>query len=263
MAIGKRLRFEVFKRDAFTCQYCGRKAPDVILHLDHVMPRVDGGADDLLNLITSCIDCNLGKGRKPLSDETALDRQRRQLEELQERREQIEMMVEWQRSLLQLADDTLERAAEFWSEALDHHFSLNNVGREELQRLLNRYDLASVLEAMRIATSKYIRRDAEGVPTHDSVNQAWNKVGGICYNRRRWSEKPGEELADKAWWRDNAHEIARTAQSQDDARRFADQLIDFCLDEYYDGPHTSYWGALQALDGKIDISDFEISHRDA
>src|SRR5690606_41021168 len=97
MAIGKRLRFEVFKRDAFTCQYCGRKAPDVILHLDHVMPRVDGGADDLLNLITSCIDCNLGKGRKPLSDETALDRQRRQLEELQERREQIEMMVEWQR----------------------------------------------------------------------------------------------------------------------------------------------------------------------
>ena len=26
--ISKKLRFEVFKRDSFTCQYCGSKAPD-------------------------------------------------------------------------------------------------------------------------------------------------------------------------------------------------------------------------------------------
>lgn len=30
-SIGKKTRFEVFKRDSFTCQYCGQKAPDVIL----------------------------------------------------------------------------------------------------------------------------------------------------------------------------------------------------------------------------------------
>ena len=29
-AVSKKLRFEVFKRDSFTCQYCGRKAPDII-----------------------------------------------------------------------------------------------------------------------------------------------------------------------------------------------------------------------------------------
>ena len=34
-SISKKARFEVFKRDSFTCQYCGRTAPDVVLHLDH------------------------------------------------------------------------------------------------------------------------------------------------------------------------------------------------------------------------------------
>lgn len=34
--VGKKLRFEVFKRDKFTCQYCGAKAPDVVLHVDHI-----------------------------------------------------------------------------------------------------------------------------------------------------------------------------------------------------------------------------------
>jgi len=36
MAISKRDRFEVFKRDKFTCQYCGKAAPDVVLHIDHI-----------------------------------------------------------------------------------------------------------------------------------------------------------------------------------------------------------------------------------
>ncbi len=45
MTVGAKLRFDVFKRDAFTCQYCGKKAPDVVLHADHIKPRVDGGSD--------------------------------------------------------------------------------------------------------------------------------------------------------------------------------------------------------------------------
>src|SRR5438045_6265774 len=37
------LRFEVFRRDDFTCQYCGRRAPEVILHADHVRPWIAEG----------------------------------------------------------------------------------------------------------------------------------------------------------------------------------------------------------------------------
>lgn len=34
--ISKTLRFEVFKRDSFKCQYCGAEAPNVLLHIDHI-----------------------------------------------------------------------------------------------------------------------------------------------------------------------------------------------------------------------------------
>ena len=33
-SISKKLQFEVYKRDSFTCQYCGRKEPDVVLFID-------------------------------------------------------------------------------------------------------------------------------------------------------------------------------------------------------------------------------------
>lgn len=55
------LRWKIFDRDAFTCQYCGRRAPDVILHVDHIIPVSDGGTDNEDNLITSCSACNIGK----------------------------------------------------------------------------------------------------------------------------------------------------------------------------------------------------------
>lgn len=68
MALSKRTRFEIFKRDFFTCQYCGDRPPDVVLEVDHIDPRVLGGSDDPLNLLTSCFDCNRGKSKIPLGD---------------------------------------------------------------------------------------------------------------------------------------------------------------------------------------------------
>src|SRR5580704_10905440 len=61
-----RQRFAILKRDHHTCRYCGRKAPDVVLHVDHVIPRCEGGSDDESNLVTACSACNQGKGGWPL-----------------------------------------------------------------------------------------------------------------------------------------------------------------------------------------------------
>lgn len=61
MALSKRLRFEVFRRDNHTCRYCGATAPDVKLTVDHVTPTALGGTDDPSNLVTACQDCNSGK----------------------------------------------------------------------------------------------------------------------------------------------------------------------------------------------------------
>jgi len=60
--IGPKKRFEVFQRDNFTCCYCGRKTPQVVLEVDHMIPVSEDGTDDLHNLVTSCWECNRGKG---------------------------------------------------------------------------------------------------------------------------------------------------------------------------------------------------------
>jgi hypothetical protein len=65
--ISKRLRFNVFKRDSFTCQYCGRVPPAVVLEVDHILPVASGGKSAIDNLLTACFDCNRGKGATPLS----------------------------------------------------------------------------------------------------------------------------------------------------------------------------------------------------
>ncbi len=60
------LRWDVLSRDAFACRYCGRRAPDVELVIDHVIPVVEGGTDAPSNLAAACSECNAGKGRKTL-----------------------------------------------------------------------------------------------------------------------------------------------------------------------------------------------------
>ena len=63
---GKRLKFEIFKRDGFTCQYCGAQPPEATLVLDHIQPISKGGDNDSMNLITACEICNQGKAAKEL-----------------------------------------------------------------------------------------------------------------------------------------------------------------------------------------------------
>src|SRR5262245_15321286 len=56
-----RIRWTVLQRNRSTCQYCGQRAPDVVLHVDHRVALVDGGTNDLDNLVTACAACNTGK----------------------------------------------------------------------------------------------------------------------------------------------------------------------------------------------------------
>jgi 5-methylcytosine-specific restriction endonuclease McrA len=58
-----KLRFLVFQRDNFTCQYCGRnvKEDKIKLNTDHIIPKSKGGEDTFENITTSCQECNLGK----------------------------------------------------------------------------------------------------------------------------------------------------------------------------------------------------------
>jgi hypothetical protein len=65
MAVSKRLRFEVLKRDNHTCRYCGRTPNEAKITIDHVTPVSLGGSDDPSNLVACCADCNSGKSSTP------------------------------------------------------------------------------------------------------------------------------------------------------------------------------------------------------
>lgn len=55
---------EVLRRDNFTCQYCGKRAP--YLTIDHVIPRRLGGKHTWDNLVAACPTCNHRKGGRTL-----------------------------------------------------------------------------------------------------------------------------------------------------------------------------------------------------
>ena len=172
-SIPKKLRFEVFKRDQFTCQYCGRKAPDVVLHVDHIKPVAQGGKNSLMNLVTSCLDCNLGKGARTLSDQSIVERQRKQAEFLAQRREQIEMLRDWQLELLEQENLEIDVVDQLIRKLNGNTRCLSEHGRNSTIRpLLKKYSLQFVLDAIQA-----------GFATYNDTGKTLDKLPGICINR--------------------------------------------------------------------------------
>ena len=54
-------RRNIYKRDRFTCQYCGAQPGSEELTIDHVLPRAQGGVSSWENCVLACIACNKRK----------------------------------------------------------------------------------------------------------------------------------------------------------------------------------------------------------
>lgn len=188
-AIGKKLRFEVFKRDSFTCQYCGAKAPDVLLQVDHIEPVASGWEGTLLNLATSCQPCNAGKGKRRISDGSVVEKQRGQLAALQERNEQITMMLQWQRGLMGIEDSELQQVAAFWRD-LAYGFELNEYGLRSLKKWLREFGVAEVLDAMQKSLLSYAEYDENDLPVDASLEKSFTYVGRVAKMVRVHESKP-------------------------------------------------------------------------
>ncbi|NCP87636.1 MAG: HNH endonuclease [Anaerolineae bacterium CG_4_9_14_3_um_filter_57_17] len=59
-------RHEIFRRDGYTCQYCGKQGGN--LTIDHILPRHLGGQHTWRNVITACAACNHRKGGRKLEE---------------------------------------------------------------------------------------------------------------------------------------------------------------------------------------------------
>lgn len=120
MALSKRLRFEILKRDGFRCLYCGASpiagTLTVGLHADHVDPKSKGGADEPANLVTACADCNQGKSDVPLERKRL--NSRFGSEEEREHAEQIREYLALQREIAAAKRDAEALVLEHWQERI-------------------------------------------------------------------------------------------------------------------------------------------------
>lgn len=57
-------RRNIFKRDRYTCQYCGARPGTEELTIDHVLPRARGGRSEWTNCVLACVACNARKANR-------------------------------------------------------------------------------------------------------------------------------------------------------------------------------------------------------
>lgn len=178
VAISKKVRFEVFKRDSFKCQYCGCSAPDVILHVDHIEPVSKGGDNTITNLITSCESCNLGKSDRLLTDDNAIKKQKEQLDELNKRREQLQMMMQWRKEIKSIDDQYVESFCDQYKELVPG-WSLNERGVLTVKNLLRKHTYQDLVSALETAAEKLELND-DFTATSESASKVLTNVSKIA-----------------------------------------------------------------------------------
>ena len=164
--IGPKLRFEIFKRDGFTCQYCGATPPK-LLEVDHIHPVILGGENDPDNLITSCQACNRGKGAvslhvvpRSMEDRAA---------EVAEREAQLAAYAEVMEAASQRIEDDAWRVAEALQPGASDGYSTAKL--TSIKRFLQDLPLHDILDAADMA----VTRRGRGAT-------AFKYFCGICWN---------------------------------------------------------------------------------
>lgn len=174
-SLSKKIRFEVFKRDSFTCQYCGKSAPDVILHIDHIEPVSKGGTNEIFNLVTSCSDCNFGKKDIRLNDKTELSKQKQSLDERNEKLQQLEMLKQYRDEIINSANKEFDIFNHNLSELTG--FSLKEDFSKPFKGHIKKYGLKLCLDALDAGVETYLKNY-----TMKEVDTLISKFSGILYN---------------------------------------------------------------------------------
>jgi hypothetical protein len=173
----KRQRFDVFKRDLFQCQYCGRTPPAVVLEVDHIKPQKQGKNDSMDNLITSCFDCNRGKAAVPLTE--APEALAHKVAVLKEKRDQLKAFDRFLQYQENLTTEQIEKLQEQFRIYYPGYCMSEQFCEGSLRRFLSQLNIAQLKEALRIAYGKAPR----------DRDRAIKYFCGICWN---WIKEPGQ-----------------------------------------------------------------------
>jgi hypothetical protein len=183
-----RTRFEVFKRDDFTCHYCGRRSPDVVLEVDHIVPVVEGGTNDPINLATSCWECNSGKSGVQLG----------QVMTAEDPHDRAVMMLERERQLEEynqvVARDRERREADVWELWRYWQTELGWGDNEERMKSMNRFDYRWLFSALAWCPREKIREFMDLAIGRNMVKNL--KYVAACARNWRYEHQANKDTRD-------------------------------------------------------------------
>lgn len=173
-SISKKLRFEIFKRDSFKCQYCGNSPPSTTLEIDHIIPVSDGGDNDDKNLVTSCFECNRGKSNRSLTSipESLRDASVRE----KELSDQLEEILKHKKSIRDIQKKHLDMVNQEFIDAGYHGLTDEQILSVKTH-FLPRLDVIDICEAAEIGALKF-----------NNLNKSYKYFCGVCWNKIRSKE---------------------------------------------------------------------------
>jgi hypothetical protein len=171
-SIGKRLRFEVLKRDGFRCVYCGKAPPEVTLQVDHVIAVANGGVTEIGNLAASCQPCNAGKSCIPLApipDPVPIEERQRIALELTARAAAAKAEEQRTKDTIRLIKDYwIELGDEPWSFSLKEHKDTD----DSLRKFIEILPLDEIIDAIEKTHKSRCTKSAH-----------FRYFCGICWNK--------------------------------------------------------------------------------
>jgi HNH endonuclease len=223
--IGKRLRFEIYKRDRFRCVYCGRTPTEAVLEVDHLVPVAGGGTDDPENLFTACRDCNAGKSDRPLT--SALPQVRRdEIQELAERVEQMRAYQAWRAEFENALGAEIDAVYDAWVGEFGGGVVETDGGQEyrsdvafptakSIRGFLDALPTAEIIDAVRVAGWRYQKRDGDTLRRGDVARYFY----GVCRNKIRLRDEARRHL--HVTWDDLAEALPEIVALRDEVAGFA------------------------------------------
>lgn len=195
------IRFEVFKRDGFTCGYCSRGTPEVVLEVDHIIPRAEGGGDDLDNLITACWDCNRGKGATLLDSRAPVLDIEAQTDLVNERERQIRAYNDAKRQERERQNAEFEDVWNYWFEiwgvegTVPRYYTLHENALRKWIRVLGPDEVKTSMDVAR-AKFRYLNTNPTRYVAGTcrwKVLERENRVAFCTECQRRIELEPGDD----------------------------------------------------------------------
>lgn len=152
--LSKKIRFEVFKRDNFKCQYCGKQVPDIVLEVDHIVPVCEGGTNIISNLVTSCYDCNHGKSGNKIQNKICRDDIKELTKQMKNKQEQLQEYHSLLKYEYELKTNDVKEVLKYFQDMIKWPNSHEESTLRQFINKLNKYELFEAIDIYK-ASRKY------------------------------------------------------------------------------------------------------------